>query len=110
MISMVGIVDKNGANQQSCYKHSLRSKGKVHFEPRFGGRPWFLVVKWNILHLPSTAAKALAIARVGRVTAPFGGDPTEAEAQPSIIVYVDGDKGRVCNMLILLPLALCLSS
>ena len=40
MISMVGIVDKNGANQQSCYKHSLRSKGKVHFEPGFGGRPW----------------------------------------------------------------------
>ena len=70
----------------------------------------FLVVKWNILHLPSAAAKALAVARVGRVTAPFGGDLTEAEAQPSIIVLVDGDKGRVCNMLILLPLALCLSS
>ena len=33
MISMVGIADKNGANQQSCYKHPLRTKGKVHFEP-----------------------------------------------------------------------------
>ena len=40
MISMVGIADKNGANQQSCYKHPLRTKGKVHFEPGFGGRPW----------------------------------------------------------------------
>ena len=39
MISMVGIADKNGVNQQSCYKHPLRTKGKVHFEPRFGGRP-----------------------------------------------------------------------
>ena len=40
MISMMGIVDKNGANQQSCYKHPLRTKGKVHFELGFGGRPW----------------------------------------------------------------------
>ena len=40
MISMMGIVDKNGANQQSCYKHPLRTKGEVHFEPGFGGRPW----------------------------------------------------------------------
>ena len=40
MFSMMGIVDKNGANQESCYKHPLRTKGKVHFEPRFGGRPW----------------------------------------------------------------------
>ena len=40
MISMVGIADKNGANQQSCYKHPLRTKGNVHFELGFGGRPW----------------------------------------------------------------------
>ena len=37
---MVGIEDKNGANQNSCYKYPLRTKVKVHFEPRFGGRPW----------------------------------------------------------------------
>ena len=40
MISMVGIAYKNEANQQSCYKHPLRTKGKVHFELGFGGRPW----------------------------------------------------------------------
>ncbi|KAF3963468.1 hypothetical protein CMV_012144 [Castanea mollissima] len=67
-------------------------------------------ITWNILHLPSAVAKALAVAGVGRVTARFGGDPTEAEAQPSIIVCVDGDEGRVRNVLILLPLAFYLSS
>ena len=69
-----------------------------------------LVVKWNILYLPLVAAKALAIAGIGRVTTLFGGDLTEDEAQPSIAICVDGDEGRVCNVLILLLLALCLNS
>ena len=70
----------------------------------------FSVVKWNILHLPLVAVKALAVVGVGKVTAPFGGDPTKAEAQPSIVVCVDGDEGRELNVLILLPLAFCLNS
>ena len=68
------------------------------------------MVKWNILYLPLVAAKALAVARVKRVTTSFGGDSMEVEAQPSIVVYIDGDEGRVRNVLILLLHALCLSS
>ena len=107
---MMGIVDKNGANQQSCYKHPLRTKGKVHFELGFGGRPWVFSGEVEHLHLPLVAVKALVVAGVGKVTAPFGGDPTKAEAQPSIVVCVDGDEGRELNVLILLPLAFCLNS
>ena len=70
----------------------------------------FSMVKWNILYLPLAAAKALAVARVKRVTAPFGGDSMEVEAQPSIVIYVDGDEGKVRNVLILLLHALCLNS
>ena len=94
MISMVGIANENGANQQTCYKHPLRTKGKVHFEPGFGGRPW--VFGGEVEHSsPALAAKiALAVVGVGRVTASFGRDPTEAEAQPSIVVCVDGYEGR----------------
>ena len=94
MISMVGIEVKNGANQNSCYKYPLRTKVKVYFEPGFGGRPWVFGGEVEHSSLASAASKALAVARVGRVTAPFGRDPTEAEAQPSIVVCVDGYEGR----------------
>ena len=94
MISMVGISDKNGAKQKSCYKHPLRTKGKVHFEPGFRGRPWVFGGEEEHSSLASAASKALAVARVGRVTAPFGRDPKAAEAQPSIVVCVDGYEGR----------------
>ena len=94
MISMVGIADENGANQQTCYKHPLRTKGKVHFEPGFGGRPWVFGGEVEHSSPASAVAKVLAVAGVGRVTAPFGRDPTEAEAQPSIVVCVDGYEGR----------------
>lgn len=94
MISMVGVADKNGANQQSCYKHPLRTKGKVHFEPGFGGRPWVFDGKVEHSSPASVAAKALVVVGVGRVTALFGRDLMEAEAQHSIVVCINEYEGR----------------
>ena len=66
----------------------------MFFKPSLQQAHGFSVVKWNLLPLGLAAMKPLAVTGVGWITNRNGRDTTETEAQPSIIVCVDGDEEK----------------